>query len=235
MTEERPSLQGLDGLRRLWKSSRRSLIGASAVVAQPLLLNAVSDSGDLLHHLFPWPLSSAASGRSRLSLLAATSVLVGLGTRLAFVRSISTRSEPGCNALRRAIDSARCSALWRAPCRCLPVFALGYPTVVLRATLLLVFGGVFSAITGVVSDLLTALERLPSMSAVTAVGGLVLTCSSVIAIWLGAGPVGLGMSYIIGPILTAMLALSLVHRQLFPVRAVFARRAGRRCSSSRRC
>ncbi|MFN7983325.1 MAG: oligosaccharide flippase family protein [Vicinamibacterales bacterium] len=221
MTEERPSLQGLDGLRRLWKSSRRSLIGASAVVAQPLLLNAVSIPATyyIISSLGP---EQYGEWSIALSLLAATSVLVGLGTRLAFVRSISRDPSRAATLFAEQLGLRALLGTLAGTVSVLACLALGYPTVVLQATLLLVFGGVFSAITGVVSDLLTALERLPSMSAVTAVGGLVLTCSSVIAIWLGAGPVGLGMSYIIGPILTAMLALSLVHRQLFPVRAVFA-------------
>ena len=106
MTEELNSPQGLEGLRKLWKSSRRSLIGASAVVAQPLLLNAVSIPATyyIISSLGP---EQYGEWSIALSLLAATSVLVGLGTRLAFVRSISrdpSRAVSLAHARRRAAD-----------------------------------------------------------------------------------------------------------------------------------
>ena len=192
-------------------------MGASYLVAQPLLLNALSipATAYIIKSLGPFGYGQWAVA---LSLLAGTGVLANLGVRAAFVRSVSRDPDTAPTAfaeqlgLRMAMG-AGAGAVALALCA-----ALRYPPAVLQCTLLLAIGGIFGAVAAVVADVLTAIQRLASMALINFIAGLSLTVASVLAIWLGAGPVGLALSYLIGPVLTALLSLLLVQRQLFPVR-----------------
>lgn len=204
-------------LIRLWNTSRKSLIGAAFTMAQPLMLNAISipATAYIIASLGPLDYGEWAVA---LSLIASTAVLTALGARSAFVRGLSREPTTAPQAFAdqlglRLFLGAFAGAVSLGVC-----LALGYNGVVLRCTLLLAIGGIFNTVVQVVADLLVAFERLPSMSAINAVGGLSLTIASVIAIWLGAGPFGLAASYMFGPVLSAALSLLLVQRQLFPVR-----------------
>lgn len=201
----------------LLQASRKSLVGASFLVAQPLLLNALSipATAYIISSLGPLGYGQWAIA---LSLLTSTSMLTNLGVRAAFVRRVSRdhASARGSFAEQlglRLVLGAFAGAVSLSVCA-----ALGYPSIVLQCTLLLAIGGVFSAAGTVVADVLTAMERLPSMAAINGIAGLSLTVASVAAIWSGAGPFGLALSYLLGPMLTALLSLALVQRQLFPVR-----------------
>ena len=214
---------GIRKLIRLGRTSRKSLIGASFTVAQPLMLNALSipATAYIIKSLGPLEYGEWAVA---LSLVASTAVLVGLGARSAFVRDISRSPETAQEAFAdqlglRIFLGAFAGAVSVAAC-----VALGYRGIVIQCTLLLAIGGIFNAVAQVVADLLIAFERLPSMSIINGIGGVTLTVASVLAIWLGAGPIGLAVSYMAGPVLSAGLSLLLVRRQLFPVRMMWSPR-----------
>lgn len=220
MAEETPEPAGLGKLLHLWRNSRKSLIGAGFMVAQPLLLNALSipATGYIIKSLGPLQYGEWAVA---LSLLASTTVLVGLGARSAFVRLISRERDKAPHAFAEQLGlriflGAFAGAVSLAAC-----IALGYRGIVIQCTALLALGGIFNAVAQVVADLLIGFERLPSMSIINGIGGLSLTVASVVAIYFGFGPIGLAASYMIGPILMAALSLLLVQRQLFPVRMLW--------------
>ena len=223
VSDEAPAEGRVRHLIRLWRTSRKSLIGASVVVAQPLLLNAISipATAYIIASLGPLGYGEWAVA---LSLIASTAVLVGLGARSAFVRGVSREPSTAPTAFAEQLGlriflGAFAGAVSVAAC-----LALGYRGVVFQCTVLLAVGGIFSAVAQVVADLLIAFERLPSMSIINAIGGLSLTVASVFAIWLGVGPIGLAVSYLFGPVLSAVLSLILVQRQLFPVRVTWTPR-----------
>lgn len=207
-------------LAHLWRASRRSLIGASFTVAQPLLLNVLSipATAYIIKSLGPLDYGRWAVA---LSLIASTEVLIGLGARSAFVRGISRSPTGAPQAFAEQLGLRIFLGVFAGAVSVAACAALGYGRIVMECTLLLAIGGIFTATAQVVADLLIAFERLPSMSAINAISGLALTLASVLAIWLGVGPPGLAVSYLSGPVLSALLSLLLVQRQLFPVRMMW--------------
>lgn len=214
---ENPEPQGLQKLVHLWRTSKTSLIGAGFMVAQPLLLNAISipATAYIIKSLGPLTYGEWAVA---LSLIASTAVLLGLGARSTFVRRLSREPENAPDLFAEQLGLRIFLGGFAGAVSVAACIALGYSSIVVQCTALLALGGVFSAVAQVVADLLIASERLPSMSIINAIGGLSLTGASVLAIWFNTGPIGLAISYMFGPVLTAVLSLALVQRQLFSVR-----------------
>ena len=106
---------------------------------------------------------------------------------------------------------AAAAALLTAAC-------LGYSPVILRCTAIAAVGLIFSALATTAGDLFQAMHRLPALAAVNMVAGVMLTAASVVAVWMGTGPVGLSVAYLFGPVTAAVLSLALVQRWHFPVR-----------------
>ena len=190
------------------------------MVVQPLMLNAVSipATAYIIKSLGPLQYGEWAVA---LSLLASTAVLMGLGARSTFVRGISRAPDTAPVAFAEQLGLRIFLGAFAGAVSAAASLALGYGSVVIECTLLLAVGGIFTAIAQVVADLLIAFERLPTMTTINAIGGLVLTAASVVAIWFGVGPLGLAVSYLVGPVLSAVLSLWLVQRQMFPVRMMW--------------
>lgn len=190
------------------------------MVAQPLMLNAVSipATAYIIKSLGPLQYGEWAVA---LSLIASTAVLIGLGARSAFVRGISREPSTAPHAFAEQLGLRIFLGAFAGAVSVAASVALGYGRLVIECTMLLAIGGIFTAIAQVVADLLIAFERLPAMTTINAIGGLALTGASVVAIWLGVGPLGLALSYSLGPALSALLSLMLVQRQLFPVRMIW--------------
>lgn len=223
VSEETTRSGGIWKLLQLWRTSRTSLIGASFTVVQPLMLNALSipATAYIIKSLGPLEYGEWAVA---LSLIASTAVLVGLGARSAFVRGISRDPSTAPLAFAEQLGLRMFLGAFAGAVSVAACVALGYRSIVIECTMLLAVGGIFSSVSQVVADLLIASERLPAMSIINAVGGFTLTVASVLAIWLGVGQLGLALSYMVGPVLSAALSLLLVQRQLFPVRMTWSPR-----------
>jgi len=192
------------------------LLGASCLIAQPLLLNilAIPATAYIIRELGPdgygqWAISNA--------LVAVVICLTNLGLRPLFIRNVAQDPESAQAALAeqlgvRTLLAILAALITEAACVC-----MGYPAVVLQCTALASVGLIFTVVLFTFSDLLQALHRFPLIATVNLVAGIVLTGASVLMIWLGLGPVGLSCAYALGPLTGAVIAALLVRRLLFPV------------------
>jgi len=196
---------------------RRSLVGAASVIVQPLLLNlaALPVTAYIIATLGP-----LAYGQWSVALTLTTTAafLTNIGLRNWFIRAVARTPE---NAARAFAEQLGLRVLLAAAAGLLSMLIcalLGYPAVVSICAGILAVGMMFTAAAAVVADLLQAFERLPSLATINLTSGLTLTAVSALAMWLRAGPIGLALAYLIGPVLTGTVSLWLVHRSMFPVR-----------------
>ena len=191
-------------------------MSTSYLVLQPLLLNAISipATAYIVSSLGPLGYGQWAVA---LSLVASTGILSDLGVRSAFVRKVSRNPEMAQAMFAEQVGVRVLLSAISGGAAVIICAVLKYPATVVHCTLVLACAGMFTSAAGVVADLLVAIDRAASMAIINTIAGLTLTVASVIAIWLGAGPLGLAMAYLLGPVLTGALSLTLVHRQLFAV------------------
>ncbi len=206
--------------RHVWRvvnERRKSLLGASYLAAQPLLLNAISIpvTAYIIASLGP---QGYGEWSVALSLVASTSGLSNIGLRSAFIRAVSRDREQAPASFAEQLGLRIALSFVTGFIAVIACVMLGYPATVLQCTLILSVAGIAGAAGTVVADLLTVVERMASVAAINLTAGLSLTAASVVAIWFGAGPLGLGCAYALGPIVTAVMSLMLVQRDLFPVR-----------------
>ncbi len=205
------------------QAARRSLIGASFLIGQSLMLNALSlpVTGYIIatlgaHDYGQWAVA--------LTLVTTGSILTNLGLRSFFVRGVAQRPERAPELFAEQL-ALRMTLGVLAGCLSLVVcFVLRYPTAVWQCTALLACGAILTAAAAVVSDLLAATERLPALATINMIAGLVLTAASALAMWLDLGLLGLAGAYLLGPILSGTLSVLHVHRRLFPVRILWSPR-----------
>lgn len=204
-------------------SLRRSLIGASCIIVQPLLLNVLSlpVTAYIIATLGPVDYGQWSVA---LALVASFGVLTNLGLRSFFIRGVARDPEMARVAFAEQLGLRILLAVGAGAVALTACALLGYPARVWECTTILVVGTVFSASAAVVSDLLTATEKLPVLSTINFVAGLSLSAASVVAMWFHTGPVGLAMAYLVGPVMTGVMSLAIVHRRMFPVRVTWSPR-----------
>ena len=223
MTDRRRGVGSRDQLRNrvlalkdAVSGARKSLIGASFVIVQPLLLNVISLPVTAYiiavlgpHHYGQWSVA--------LTMITSTAILTNLGLRSFFIRGVAQHPETARKAFSEQLGLRMCLAVLAGLFSLLVCRLLGYPAEILRCTAILAIGAVFTAAAAVVSDLLSATERLPSLATINFAAGLLLTAASAVAMWLGGGPLGLAGAYLVGPLMTGTLSLLLIQRRMFPV------------------
>ena len=200
---------------------RRPLFGASLLAVQPLVLNLINLPAvafiirTLNDHAYgEWALA--------LSLNTAAVIITNLGLRPFFVRRIS--EDPSCTneAFRDQLGARSLLAVVAAAVSIGATLAFGYPMTVVLCTSVLAVGLIGVALTSCVADLLQAREELPALAAINMVSGLALTGTAVVATYAGFGAVGLAFSYLVGPVLSCILALRYVHRRNVPIAATLS-------------
>jgi O-antigen/teichoic acid export membrane protein len=150
------------------------------------------------------------------SVIATVTILTNLGLRGVFIRSVAVDPGAARGALAEQLGLRLSLALPAAAGAVLTCAALGYAPVVLVCTTIGGCGLVLTMVATTVADLLQALHRLPVVASINFLAGLVLTIASVVAVGLGAGPVGLSLAYLLGPMTAAGVSLWFVHRNFFP-------------------
>jgi len=196
---------------------RRALFGAASVSLQPIILNIVSIP---VLALIIRGLGSVRYGcwATATALIAASAVLSNLGLRGAFVRAVAKEPQTAPAALAQQLG-ARLFLAMIASLICLAVcLLLHYPTITLQCTVIAAIGVLFTSFATTLADLLQAFHRLPSVAMANLVSGLALTAASVVAIGLGAGPVGLSPACLLGPVLSAVILWLVVRRGVCAVR-----------------
>jgi O-antigen/teichoic acid export membrane protein len=211
----------LDKVRRRGGASR-SLFGAILIIGQPLILNVISlpVTAYIIARLGPtqWGSWSVA-----LMLTTTATAFTNVGLRNLMIRTVA-RDRPNAGEIFAQHLGLRLFLVsFAGPALLLFCAAMGYPAIVLQCTAILFLGMLFTAVGNVASDLLQAVERLPLLASVNMVAGLLLTLASLLAIWLGVGPLGLAFAYVLGPLVTGCSSVVLIHRNMFPVRVKWSR------------
>jgi PST family polysaccharide transporter len=199
------------------KDARRSLVGASFIIAQPLLLNALSIpvTAYIIATLGP---VNYGEWSVALTLISTLTVLTNLGLRSFFVRAVAWHPDTAADLFAEQLGCRVILGVCAGTIAVSAAYLLNYPKVVWQCTAVLAFGLVLTAAAAVVSDLLTAMELLPALATINFIAGLVLTTASAVVMWMNWGPVSLASAYLLGPIITGSLSLLFVHRRMFRVR-----------------
>jgi len=186
-------------------------------MAQPLILNVLSipATAYMIAVLGPRDYGLWAVA---LTLTLTSSVLTNLGTRSYFVRRIAQDPASAPVAFAEHLTLRTLLGLAAGTLAVVVTVAMGYPSIVLQCTAILVLSTVLTAAYTSVSDLLQATERLPMMATTSFVSGLALTAASIAVVYMGWGPRALAMAYVIGPLISAASGLWIVRRTMFPVR-----------------
>jgi O-antigen/teichoic acid export membrane protein len=201
-------------------STNRSLVNALFLIIQPLLLNAVSipATAYIIRGMGPLGYGQWATA---LTVIGTLGFLSNLGLRPLFVRTVAQNPDDAPNALAHQLGIRFVLTCLSGLLACGFCLALRYDIPIIGATLILSLG-LFATMVGIVlTDLLQGLHSIRSYVAVNLVSGVALTVATVVAVWLGAGPIGLSVAYLTGPILSAALLFIVVRRAGISVRLCF--------------
>ncbi len=201
-------------------SHRKSFMGAMFLIAQPLLMNALSipATAYIIYKLDAYGYGIWSIGAS---LVATTSFLTSLGLRPLFVRAVAQNPHTAPEALADQLGLRVLLALLAGLCAVAVCMALNYPPIALACTTIAAFGLILVVVSTTLSDYLQGFQRFKTMAGVNLIGGLVLTALSVLVVGLGWGPIGLAGAYVSGPLLNSLLGALAVSRQGTPVRIAF--------------
>jgi O-antigen/teichoic acid export membrane protein len=195
---------------------RRAYFGAACISLQPMLLSAL---------MLPVTayvirgLGAVGYGHWAMAttLVAVVAFVANPGLRGKFIRSVAREPETAADRLAeqlgvRVVLGILAVALASAAC-----LLLGYSHTVLLCTLIGGAALVLLTVSTTIADMLQAQQRLPTIASVNMAAGLVLSAASLLAVWLGAGPIGVAASYVIGPMVSVALLCWVLRRQQFPI------------------
>lgn len=196
---------------------RSAAFGAACISLQPILLSALMlpATAYVIRGLGPTGYGQWATATA---LVAATSFLTNLGLRGTFVRAVARDPDSAAQAFAEQLGIRMVLGLFAAVMALGACALLGYSSTVLLCTTFSVLALVLTTIASTANDLLQALHRLPTIAMVNLLGGIFLTAASVIAICVGAGPVGVAATYLSGPVLSVAMLLWIVERRHVCVR-----------------
>jgi O-antigen/teichoic acid export membrane protein len=92
---------------------------------------------------------------------------------------------------------------------------LHYSVTIVLCAVAAAVGLLLTVVSTTAGDALQALQRLHVVAIVNLVAGLLLTITSVVVVWFGAGPVGVAVSYLVGPLVSAPAMLWIIRRHHF--------------------
>jgi O-antigen/teichoic acid export membrane protein len=197
---------------------RKSISGAFWRSIQPISLNIISlpVMAYIIRELGP---AGYGTWNTSIALVATTSVITSLGLRGTFIRSVARDSASAPGAFADQLGTRILLATLAMAVSILSSLFLGYNSDVTYCTVIAAIGMVIGAIYTTASDLLESQQRLPATAVAAMAAGIVLTAASVVAIWFGAGPIGLSLAYLTGPITSLWIFFSILRRERFPIKA----------------
>ena len=196
---------------------RRTFIGAACISLQPILLSAMMlpVTAYVIRGLGPTAYGQWAMATT---LTAVVVFVTNPGLRGAFVRSVARDPDTAAIALAEQLGARIALSFVAALIAVALCLVMRYSTVVVLCTVVSAVGLVLTTVSTTGSDLLQALQRLPTVAMVNMAAGIVLTATSVVATVMDVGPVGVAAAYLIGPLTSIVLFFWLIHRQHFPLR-----------------
>ena len=146
------------------------------------------------------------------ALVATAAVLSNLGIRGTFIRDLSRNPSNAEAQLARQLGTQLLLRLLAGIIVVAVVSALHYANTIVQCVLIATGGMLLSSIATTMSDFFEARERFPGLAVVSLVSGTLLTAASVVAVWLGGGPVWLTWSYLVGPLIAIAMLLAMLRR-----------------------
>ncbi len=205
-----------DGVGKV-SPARRSLFAASHLAAQSMILFVISVPA-LAYIVRSLGATGYGQWTAAVVLVGTVGILTNLGLRGAFVRAVARKPESAAAALAEQLGARLLLSLLACGMVMGACFLL-YPAVVIQCAIVGCVGMVLTTISSTLSDLLQGLHRISVYAGTNFIAGLALTGASVAAMWLGYGPVGLAVSYLVGPIISTALLLIFVQSKFFAVKA----------------
>jgi O-antigen/teichoic acid export membrane protein len=207
-------------------TTRRTLFGAACMSLQPMILSALMlpVTAYVIRGLGPagygqWAIAT--------TLVAVVAVVANPGLRGMFIRGVARQPETAGQALAEQIGVRLVLSLAAVLIAVVVCVVLHYPATVVLCTFVSGLGLMLLTVSTTIADLFQALQRLPVVAGVNMAAGLVLSLVSVLAVWMGAGPVGVALTYLINPITAIVLFCLIARRNRHPVRIRWdARKAG---------
>lgn len=199
---------------------RKVYIGAAVTALQPLVLSAMLLPATM-YALKELKATGFGQWTTATSLIAFAMFATNLGLRATFVRAVARDPKGAGPVLADQLGLRLLLSVIGGAIATLVCLVMGYSSVVLACTLISAVGLVLTTISTTAGDLLQGVQRLPVVAVANTIAGVCLTAASVIVVALGHGPIGLSLSYLVGPVISMLVMFAVIRRDHFPVRFVF--------------
>jgi O-antigen/teichoic acid export membrane protein len=189
------------------------VLGGAFMATQFLALNAIGlfTTAYIIRRLGPLQYGQWATAAA---LASAHLVITNAGLRTIFVREVARRPELAQELLTVQL-AVRIALAGLAGGSAMSIsILLRYPPVVIACTAVGCVWMVISVIGSTFGDLLQSLEKFGSYSATAFASGIAVTISSIVAVSLGCGPVGLSIAYLAAPVVSTCLCWRSVRKHV---------------------
>ncbi|HJZ75338.1 MAG TPA: oligosaccharide flippase family protein [Vicinamibacterales bacterium] len=195
------------------RSTGSPVLGGAFVASQLLALNAVGlfATAFIIRRLGPLQYGQWATAAA---LASAHLLMTSAGLRTVFVRDLAQRWELAPELLATQLSLRIALAGVAAGSAIAVSVLLRYPPVVVACTAVGCVWIVISVIASTYGDVLQSLEQFGSYSATAFAAGVAVTASSVAAVCLGCGPIGLSIAYLTAPAVSALLCWRAVRKHV---------------------
>jgi O-antigen/teichoic acid export membrane protein len=189
------------------------VLGGAFIASQFLALNAIGlfATAYIIRRLGALQYGQWATAAA---LASAHLLMTSAGLRTIFVREVARRPDLARELLASQLALRIALASLAASSALAISVLLRYPPVVVACTAVGCVWIVVSVIASTFGDLLHSLEQFGSYSAAAFASGVAVTASSVIAVFLGCGPVGLSVAYLAAPVVSAFLGWRTVRKHV---------------------
>ena len=183
---------------------RHPVLGGAFVASQFLALNAVGlfATAYIIRRLGPLQFGEWATAAA---LASAHLVVTNAGLRTIFVRDLARVPDRATDLLAAQLTLRISLGVVASGCALAVAMLLRYPPIVIGCTAVDCIWILLSVISSTFGDVLQARERFGSYSATAFLAGIVVTVSSLVAVFLGCGPIGLSIAYLSAPLVSAAL------------------------------
>jgi O-antigen/teichoic acid export membrane protein len=199
---------------------RKVYIGAAITALQPLVLSAMLLPATM-YALRELETTGFGQWTTATSLIAFAMFATNLGLRATFVRAVARDPKLAGPVLADQLGLRLLLSIGGSAIALLLCVVMGYSSIVLACTVISAVGLVLTTISTTAGDLLQGAQRLGVVAVANTIAGVCLTAASVIVIALGQGPIGLSLSYLVGPVISTLVMFAVIRRDHFPVRFVF--------------
>jgi O-antigen/teichoic acid export membrane protein len=203
---------GVENVRESGRPApRHPVIGGALVASQLLALNAIGlfATAYIIRQLGPLQYGEWAAAAA---LASAHLVVTNAGLRTIFVRDVARLPERAGELLAAQLALRIALGVAASVCALTVAAALRYPAVVIGCTAVDCLWILLSVMSSTFGDVLQSREQFGRYSITTFIAGLTVTASSLVAAFIGCGPIGLSIAYLTAPLVSATISWRLVRR-----------------------